>query len=148
MFKPGSGKYPNEVYDITDIKSTIRGLCNCLLFLHAMTGSDTTSALYRQVKKKSFKLVTQNPELQTPVEVFLDSSSTPDAVERNSCWPCTVPPARRCLPKQAKTSLLHERGGHVPDSHADVTRGSTPTLAAAREHSWRVFPIIILRRLQ
>ena len=47
MFKPGSGKYPNEVYDITDIKSNMRGLCNCLQFLHAMTCSDTTSALYR-----------------------------------------------------------------------------------------------------
>ena len=80
MFKPGSGKYPNEVYDITDIKSTIRGLCNCLLILHPMTGSDTTSALYRKVKKKAFKLVTHNPELQTLVEVFPDSSSTPDAV--------------------------------------------------------------------
>ena len=83
MFKPGSWKYPNEVYDIRQLhkpRIVIRGLCNCLLFLHAMTGSDTTSALYRQVKKKAFKLVTQNPELQTLVEVFPDSSSMPHAV--------------------------------------------------------------------
>ena len=80
LFKPGSGKYPNNVYNISDIKNNMRGLSNGLLFLHTVPMGDTTSALYRQGKKKTFNLVKHNPELQTLEEVSIDSSSTPDAV--------------------------------------------------------------------
>ena len=45
LFKPGSGKYHNNVYNIIDIKNSMYGLSNTLLFLHAMTGCDTTSVL-------------------------------------------------------------------------------------------------------
>ena len=57
----------------------MRGLSNCLLFLHTVTRCDTTSALYRQCSKKAFNLVKHNPELQTFVKMILNSSSTPDA---------------------------------------------------------------------
>ena len=80
LFRRGSGKYSNNVYNISDIKNSMRGLSNCLLFLHAVTHFDTTSALYRQCTKKAFNLVKHNPELQTLVEMFIKSSSTPDAV--------------------------------------------------------------------
>ena len=80
LFKPGSGKYSNNVYNISDIKNNMRGLSNCLLFLHTVTSCDTTSALYRQCSKKAFNLVKHNPELQTFVKMIPNCSSTPDAV--------------------------------------------------------------------
>ena len=80
LFNPGSGNYSNNVYYISDINNKMRGLSNCMLFLHATTICDINSALYRQGKKKSFNLVKYNPELQTLVEVFIDSSYMPDSV--------------------------------------------------------------------
>ena len=80
LFKHGSGKYPNNVYSISGVKENMRGLNNWLLFPHTVPVGDTTSALYRQGRKKTFNLVKHNPKLQTRVEVFIDPSYMPDAV--------------------------------------------------------------------
>jgi len=54
---------------------------NSLLFMHAMTGCDTTSAVYRQGKKKAFNILLKNQELREQVtKVFNDPTSSPDTV--------------------------------------------------------------------
>ena len=116
LFKPGSGKYPNNVYNISGVKNNMRGLSNWLLFLRTVPIGDTTPALYRQGKKKTFNLVKHNPELQTLVEVFIDFSPTP-------CWPCMVLPARRC-PYNTQTPCGQCRGiGCSNDAQPDESDG-------------------------
>ena len=71
------------------------------------------------------------------MEVLLDSSSTPDAMDlAGEELMLTLYDA---VPKHAQTSLLHERGGLVPDSYQMQLASLPPTSAAAREHSWRVY---------
>ncbi len=74
LFKAGSGKYPNEVYNIASVQKNMERLCVSLFFLHVMTGCDTTFALYRQVKRKAFNLLQKQPDLQKCVDVFIDPS--------------------------------------------------------------------------
>jgi len=45
LYKPGAGKCPDKVFSISFIQQHLPNACRTLLFLHAMTGCDTTSAL-------------------------------------------------------------------------------------------------------
>jgi len=94
LYKPRAGKCPDKVFSISCIQQHLPKASSTLLFLHAMTGCDTTSALYRQHKKKAFKLLQKNHELQGHVvKVFNDPTSSPDSVlslENSSCWPYMV----------------------------------------------------------
>ena len=51
-----------------------------LLFIHAVTGCDTTSALYNQGKCKGLKLIQVNNSLFSQIAVFLRPSSTHEEV--------------------------------------------------------------------
>ncbi len=64
LFKAGSGKYPNKVYNITSVQKNMERLSGSLFFLHAITGCDTTSALYRQGKQKAVNLLRKQPNMQ------------------------------------------------------------------------------------
>ena len=57
-------------------------MCQVLLFIHAMSGCDTTFALYRQSKEKTFKLLMQNDELHKVAAVFNNSASSHDDVAK------------------------------------------------------------------
>ena len=64
LYKHGAGKCPDKVFSIRDVQQHLSEVSSSLLFLHAMTGCDTTSALYRQGKKKAFNLLQKNKELR------------------------------------------------------------------------------------
>jgi len=61
---PGS-----RLYDIESVQKPLKSKRNCLLFLHAITGCDTTSALYKKGKKKAWKLL-DNPDVQNLANEF------------------------------------------------------------------------------
>ena len=82
-----------------------------------MPDYDTTSALHRQNKKRAFNLFKYNPELQTLEDVFLDCSSTPDAM--------ALAVQEFMLAYQHDAVSKQEQGGHVPDS----SRGSTSNIS-------------------
>ena len=70
LYKPGTGKSPDKIYAIKCLRDHLSYASNFLLFTHAMslcTGCDTTSALYRQGKKKAFNILLKNQELQEQV---------------------------------------------------------------------------------
>ena len=50
LYKQGAGKCPDELFSIRNIRDHLSEVSSSLLFLHAMTGCDTTSAPYRQGK--------------------------------------------------------------------------------------------------
>ena len=81
LYKQGAGKCPDKVFSIRNIRDHLSEVSSSLLFLHAMTGCDTTSALYRQGKKKAFNLLQKNEKLRRDmVNVFNDPTSSPDSV--------------------------------------------------------------------
>ena len=67
---PGHSKAPQKVFDVPAIQKTLGHLKNNLLFLHAVTGSDTTSAPYQQGKRKGYKVLKSNDHLAQTVTVF------------------------------------------------------------------------------
>ena len=70
FFKMGSGKEDSKVYQIATITSNLGQLCSYMLLLHAFSGCDTTSAAYRQGKKKTFRLQRNNVYLQQCAALF------------------------------------------------------------------------------
>ena len=80
MLKAGSGKCPNKIYNIARIQESLTKIYDKLLFLRAMTGCDTTSALYRQGKKKAFNLLNKSQDLQKCAHTFYESNASTDSV--------------------------------------------------------------------
>ena len=73
---------PKQMYDIQAIKSKIGHVSKYIMVLHALTGCDTVSALYRQGKTKAFKMLTEG-KLCDHLNVFLSNDSTHAAVQHS-----------------------------------------------------------------
>ncbi len=56
MLKPGTSSKPAKIYDIDTIQQAIGDVKENMLFIHGITGCDTTSAPYRQGKKKGIQV--------------------------------------------------------------------------------------------
>lgn len=79
FLKPGKGNVPPTTY------SPVHALQNKtikehIMFLHAMSGCDTTSAPYNQGKLKFVKTLTKNPHLADVVSVFKNPEATPESI--------------------------------------------------------------------
>ena len=72
--KHGQKQKPVKVYSSKKLQAKLGDMCQVLLFMHAMSGCDKTSVLYRQFKEKTFKLLMQNDELHEVVAVFNNSA--------------------------------------------------------------------------
>lgn len=74
-----------KVYHINTIAQKLgRVLCTRLLFLHAFTGSDSTSRIYGVGKRTAFhKLLSGNKDLNTCADVFVSKNKTRKVIERN-----------------------------------------------------------------
>ena len=70
MFNPSTSNKPHKIFNINMIQQSVGDKVQNLLFLHAVTGCDTTSVLFRQGKKKAFKLLTEKGDLAMEVTVF------------------------------------------------------------------------------
>ena len=55
---------------VSAIQEAIGNLKDNLLFLHAVTGSDTTSVPYKHGRKKGYKVLKSNDQLKQNVTVF------------------------------------------------------------------------------
>ena len=75
MMKPGKDTKQDKVYSANKLREGLGECSRQLLFLHAMSGCDSTSFPYRQGKKKAFKLLHKNTALCKVVDVF----NTPEA---------------------------------------------------------------------
>ena len=67
-----------KVYDINRLKDILgHDLCSQLLFIHAMTGCDTTSRIFGVGKKSAFqKLVKGDPVLQSCANAYTIPNQT------------------------------------------------------------------------
>ena len=135
MLRPGRKCHPDKVYSSAALRSALGGMVDSLLFVHAATGCDTTSAVYRKGKRVPFRKLQAQPALCTAVQVFNDPQASKNAVAAaGEAFLCVV------------------YGGKI-DDNLDVKRNFAkqkvcakfdlatlpPTSAAARQHSFRVY---------
>lgn len=82
FIKPGKVHNPNKIYDIRKLTSNLGHLRQHLLFLHAVTGCDTTSALYGKGKRKSFDILKKSQDICDTVSVFDNGEASKDEVAK------------------------------------------------------------------
>ncbi len=136
ILKPGRGNTESKLYTPTSMKygSVIK---DNILFLHAFSGSDTTSAFFRQGKLKFIRLMEKHEELKDLVAVFKEPSAESAKIA-----------------EAGKNFILHLYGHNECESLSDLryvcyaqslikskfTLASLPpTDAAARFHSLRTY---------
>ena len=74
FLKPGKAQHQSEIYTSKSLSSFAK--CqNHILFLHAITGCDTTSAFYKRGKRTVFKMF-EKQDLVECAEVFQNCNST------------------------------------------------------------------------
>lgn len=81
MLKPGRQQTVSKYYDIAEIRQNMGPLKDVLLFAHAMSGCDTTSAFFRKGKVKTFECLSDT-ELRETVSVFNDSRAEHDDIAK------------------------------------------------------------------
>jgi hypothetical protein len=143
LYKQGVGKCPDKVFSIRNIREQLSELSTSLLFLHAMTGCDTTSALYRQGKKKAFNLLQKMKELRRDVvNVFNDPTSSPDSVysagEHFLLALYGAPKSTTSLNDHRHKRFM-KAVANCPVQNQMQLAALPPTSAAAKEHSFRVY---------
>ncbi|CAG9832124.1 unnamed protein product [Diabrotica balteata] len=111
-------------------------LLDHILFLHAMSGSDTTSALFNQGKLKFLKVLQKNKDLQSLIESFKYPNLSQDEIATAGNRFLTALYGK----KETKLNDLRYKQ-YVSSSFKNKTNISSlpPSEAAARKHSLRVY---------
>ena len=142
FFKPGHGKVTNKTYNITEIVLKLGDMCRYILFLHAITGCDTTSAIYRQGKKKAFRVLKNSVHLQKCAATFNESTASKDmlvsAGEQFMLSLYSSAKSTTSLDKHWHLSYL-KSVARSPIHKEMQLAALPPTLAAAQEHFYRVY---------
>lgn len=114
------------------------GLANSILFLHAFSGCDTTSAIFNKGKVKCVKLYQKNKELHDIVESFNNPDSSHETIaeagERFFLAMYGARPAEKSLNKHR----FHCFAKSVTKIKPDIAL-LPPTEGASRQHFFRVF---------
>jgi hypothetical protein len=78
LLKPGKGKTLQQIYSTQSIID--KTAADNILFLHAFSGCDTTSALFNQGKMKCVNVLLKNPHLKELVQVFKNQDANPEII--------------------------------------------------------------------
>ena len=139
MLRPSSNN--TTVFDIKSLQSAVGECKDSLLFLHAVTGCDTTSALYNQGKKKAYKLLKEHTGLAKDGSIFnMPQAAKKDLISAGEKFllhwygasDFTSLDAFRCY---AYTRAIAKKS--VKDSFNLATL--PPTSAAAKQHILRTY---------
>lgn len=136
LLKPGKGQQDSVMYSPSNCKLSEEAKKN-LLFLHAFSGCDSTSAFFRQGKIKFIKTFEKNTSLQKTVAAYMDPNATPDQVaEAGAKFIVTVyTGASNKSLNETRLELFHKA---LSKSYFNLAC-LPPTEAAARQHSLRVY---------
>jgi len=138
--KPGKGSTETRLYSIQHLRQQYKNELPYLLFIHAIGGCDTTSAIFQQGKLKHFKTVQAHPELNDSLLVFNNESSTPEAILRAGeeyLLKLYKAPANVKSLNQYRYEIFRKI---VASSKQQVKLSRLPpTIVAAKEHLFRVY---------
>ena len=112
-----------------------------ILFIHAMTGCDTTSALYNQGKRKVVKLAPTKRDLHPLMDMFVRASSSHDDVtSAGERFMLPLYGADKFATLNKYRHVAYKRGlASTPLSIYFQLSRIRPTSAAARQHPFRVY---------
>ena len=79
FLKPGKGNTETKIYNPWSIVK-YKDCRDHILFLHAITGCDTTCALFKKGKINVLKLLQKRPDLREAVEVFKQENCPPNTL--------------------------------------------------------------------
>ena len=82
FLKPGKGNIQESIYDNSFKNSTLQYL---LTFIHAFTGCETTSCIFKQGKNQIIKILLNDSGLQKQAQCFYDPNATPQALTARAC---------------------------------------------------------------
>lgn len=134
LMKPGRAKIPTKYYSTESFSyDTVK---EHILFIHAISGCDTTSAIFRQGKKKVANLFKIKPNIGELVSIFKNSDADPIALlESGETFLCL-------LYGENETSLNHIRYNNFVKS---ITKSKfnlaclPPSTEASKQHIYRTY---------
>lgn len=77
---PGQKESQDRVHDISALQKKLGHAKDLILFVHAMTGCDTTSAFFGKEKASGLNLIMTNQDLAKQMKVFYDPEATRDEI--------------------------------------------------------------------
>lgn len=137
FLKPGKAQHQSEIYTPKSLLSSFAKSQNHILFLHAITGCDTTSAFYRRGKKTVFKMF-EKQNLVECAEVFQNCNSTQHEIITSGIrFLLSMYGAKKttCLDKHRYACFVKKTKSKKQVQLACLP----PTSAAAHQHLLRVY---------
>lgn len=80
FLKPGRGKTETRFYSIQTLKEKFQNMIPHFMFIHALSGCDTTSSIFQQGKLKYVKTFQKHSKLQDSLLIFNNESSSADDI--------------------------------------------------------------------
>jgi hypothetical protein len=139
ILKPGKGKISQQIYSTKSIID--KTVADHILFLHAFSGCDTTSALVNQGKMKFINVLRKNPDLNEIIQVFKNPNVDPEIIAKAG---------ERVLELYSYSNVKSKKSMSLNNyRYACFTTSAfkskfniaslPPTEAAARQHSFRTY---------
>jgi len=142
LLKPFSGKQVARVYSSSALQVALGPLTDNILFAHAVSGCDTTSAPFGKGKRRTIQLLENSQTLRDTVSVFNNRFAQPDDIakagEKFLLALYAAGSQVETLDKQRFYSFGQTIGKQSVSKTIQLAR-LPPTSASAREHSFRVF---------
>lgn len=136
FLKPGRNKVPRKVY--TSHSFTEQGLTDHVLFMHAFSGCDTTSALFRLGKKKLVDVMKKNTSLHKYSSLFRDPNAVKESLieagERIMTVLYSSNSSKTCL-----NDIRYEMFARSITKSKFNLASLPPTSGAAAQHSLRTY---------
>ena len=131
---------PEMVFRVSDIQDALGDTRNYLLAIHAITGCDTVSAIYRRGKRNPFRMVHKKGKDEF-LGTFANSASTPDEVEKaGEGFILQLYGASKYASLNKYRHIAYKRHiGRSSLSSSFELASLPPTSAAAKQHSYRTY---------
>jgi len=78
FLRPGKGVVPKKLYVISELTASTEALKPSIMFAHAFTGCDSTSATYNRGKVRFWNMPKQSESLQAVGQIFNNARATRD----------------------------------------------------------------------
>ena len=129
---------PVTVFSTWEIQHAIGGTKNYLMSLHAVTGCDTVSAIYRQGKSKAFKMVQKKSEYGS-LDTFMKNGGTHEEVKQaGEDFILQIYGASNYSSLNEYRHVAYKRAIARSSLNSEFSLASLPpTSAAAKQHSYR-----------
>ena len=134
-------KNPPMLYNIRDIQDNIGDTCTYLMVIHAISGCDIVSAVYRQGTHKAFNLVHKKHESDM-LKIFSSPASTRDEIQKagKTFLLKLYGAPNHCTSLDAYRYIEYKQAiSRITLSSSFQLAALPPTSAAAKQHSYRTY---------